>query len=91
MFLLNPIPNGILRYFYAGKYERTNVEGSRLVLDYAKANGVKMVVAASSAAVYGDIPDKLPIDEKNLYGGKSPYALTKWQMEEAINSRNKKT
>ena len=48
---------------------------------YAKKHGVKMVVAASSAAVYGDIPHKLPIDESNTYGGKSPYAKTKWDME----------
>jgi len=48
-----------------------------------------MVVAASSAAVYGDIPEKLPIDETNLYGGKSPYALTKWQMEELMAEYNK--
>jgi len=71
------------------KYNRTNVEGSRKVLEFAKARGVKMVVAASSAAVYGDIPDKLPIDESNLYGGKSPYALTKWQMEEIMQEYNK--
>jgi len=63
------------------KYNRTNVEGSRNMLDFAKKRGVKMVVAASSAAVYGDIPDKLPIDETNLYGGVSPYAFTKWEME----------
>ena len=31
-----------------------------------------------AAAVYGDIPDKLPIDESNGYNGKSPYAETKW-------------
>lgn len=70
------------------RYNRTNVEGSRLVLDFAHKHGVKMVVAASSAAVYGDIPAKLPIDESNLYGGKSPYALTKWQMEELMAQFN---
>jgi len=70
------------------KYNRTNVEGSRLLLDFAQKTGVKMVVAASSAAVYGDIPDKLPIDESNTYGGKSPYALSKWQMEELMQQYN---
>jgi len=72
------------------KYNRTNVYGSEMVLQYAKEHQVKMVVAASSAAVYGDIPDKLPIEEGNLYGGKSPYALTKWQMEELMQDYNKK-
>jgi len=71
------------------KYSRTNVEGSRQVLEFAHRQGVKMVVAASSAAVYGDIPDKLPIEESNTYGGKSPYAETKWQMEELMAQYNK--
>ena len=70
------------------KYNRTNVYGSELVLQYAQKHKVKMVVAASSAAVYGDIPEKLPIDESNLYGGKSPYAETKWQMEEIMQKYN---
>jgi len=72
-----------------GKYTRTNVEGSRLVLEYAKAAGAKMVVAASSAAIYGDIPDKLPIAESEGYGGKSPYAETKWAMEKLMEKFNK--
>ena len=70
------------------KYNRTNVYGSELVLQYAQKAKTKMVVAASSAAVYGDIPDKLPIDESNLYGGKSPYAETKWKMEEIMQDYN---
>jgi len=72
------------------KYNRTNVDGSRLVLEFAKKSGVKMVVAASSAAIYGDIPDKLPIDEVNGYGGKSPYALTKYEMEVIMKEYSEK-
>jgi len=71
------------------KYHRTNVEGSKYVLEFARKTGVKMVVAASSAAVYGDIPDKLPIDESNTYGGISPYAKTKWEMEKLMEAENK--
>merc|ERR1712166_371031 len=71
-----------------GKYDRVNVDGSRKVLEFAHKRHVKMVVAASSAAVYGDIPDKLPIDESNLYGGKSPYAETKWKMEGLMQQFN---
>jgi len=70
------------------KYTRVNVDGSRNVLDFAKKRGIEMVVAASSAAVYGDIPDKLPIDESNGYNGKSPYAETKWAMEELMKKYN---
>jgi len=73
-----------------GKYDRTNVHGSRNVLEFSHKNGVKMVVAASSAAVYGDIPDKLPIvEDENTYGGKSPYARTKWEMEKLMEQFNK--
>ena len=72
-----------------GKYDRVNVGGSRKLMEFAQKRGVKRVVAASSAAVYGDIPDKLPIDESNLYGGKSPYAETKWKMEEIMQVRSR--
>jgi len=63
-----------------GKYNRTNVDGSRLVFEWAKSKGVKRVVTASSAAIYGD-KAPLPIKESSGYGGKSPYADTKWRME----------
>ena len=80
------------------KYERVNYEGSKKVLDWAssynhyisssnkqsgEARGpIRKVVAASSAAIYGD-PDTalLPLKESTPYGGKSPYADTKYRME----------
>lgn len=64
------------------KYSKINVDGSRKVLDWARAHKIKNVVAASSAAVYGNpSPDKLPLDEKEPYAGLSPYAKSKWDME----------
>ena len=43
---------------------------------------IKKVVAASSAAIYGDpSPALLPLVESTGYGGKSPYADTKYRME----------
>merc|ERR1712086_947424 len=62
------------------KYNRTNIHGSQLVFDWALRKGVKRVVTASSAAIYGD-EAPLPIKEASGYGGKSPYAETKWGME----------
>jgi UDP-glucose 4-epimerase len=63
-----------------GKYNRTNVKGSRNVFEWALSKGVKRVVTASSAAIYGD-QAPLPIQEASGFGGKSPYADTKWEME----------
>lgn len=43
---------------------------------------IRKVVAASSAAIYGDPPsDLLPLQESAPYGGLSPYAETKYRME----------
>ena len=43
---------------------------------------IRKVVAASSAAIYGDPdPSLLPLQESAPYGGKSPYADTKYRME----------
>lgn len=80
------------------KYERINYGGSEKVLDWiheynqhisAQDDGtatapsyIRKVVAASSAAIYGDPdPSLLPLQEATPYGGKSPYADTKYRME----------
>jgi UDP-glucose 4-epimerase len=53
-----------------------NTEGTRLVLDAAVAAGVRKVVLASSAAIYGDNPT-VPKLETMPPEPKSPYAETK--------------
>ncbi|KAL7555286.1 hypothetical protein ACHAWF_018942 [Thalassiosira exigua] len=76
------------------KYERINFDGSQKVLDwigeYNKivtsndrgGEPIKKLVAASSAAIYGDPdPSLLPLREEAGYGGLSPYADTKFRME----------
>jgi len=65
------------------KYHRINIEGSRKVLDWALAHGVHRVVAASSAAVYGNPPNP-PISEDFGYDGVSPYAESKYEMEKVM-------
>jgi nucleoside-diphosphate-sugar epimerase len=50
--------------------------------DDNSATFIHKVTAASSAAVYGDPdPALLPLRESAPYGGKSPYADTKYRME----------
>lgn len=53
-----------------------NINGTLNVLSAALDNGVKKVVYASSASVYGDTPS-LPQKEDMLPGPQSPYAVTK--------------
>ncbi|MDP7421714.1 MAG: NAD-dependent epimerase/dehydratase family protein [bacterium] len=55
---------------------RTNEEGTVRVLDHSRRAGVKLVVFASSAAVYGN-PEKLPLIEESTLGPLSPYAVSK--------------
>ena len=47
---------------------------------------IRKIVAASSAAIYGD-PDStlLPLQETAPYGGLSPYADTKYRMEQLLH------
>lgn len=53
-----------------------NITGTLNVLEAARANGVKRVVFASSAAIYGNNPE-LPKREEMLPEPMSPYAVAK--------------
>jgi UDP-glucose 4-epimerase len=53
-----------------------NVTGTSRLLDAARKAGVRRVVMASSAAVYGDSQD-LPLKEATTLNPLSPYALSK--------------
>lgn len=53
-----------------------NVRGTRQLLEFARLAGVKRVVLASSAAVYGESPE-LPLGESGLTDPLSPYASSK--------------
>jgi UDP-glucuronate 4-epimerase len=57
-------------------YQRTNVLGTQMLLDYARDTGVKQFVFASSSSVYGVNPD-FPWKEDNRLMPISPYAMTK--------------
>lgn len=61
-------------------YVETNVEGTAAVLRAASEAGVKKVVLASSASVYGDSP-VVPKVETMVPEPKSPYAATKLEAE----------
>jgi len=67
----------------------TNVDGTVNVLNACVKYGIKNVVAASSAAVYGD-SENLPISENNKTNPSSPYGESKLKMEQLIQSFSKK-
>jgi UDP-glucose 4-epimerase len=62
-----------------------NAEGTRRVAEAAAAAGVRRVVSASSAAVYGD-PASLPLDETAQKIPINPYGESKLAAEEMLAS-----
>lgn len=57
-----------------------NVEGTRAVVQAAAAAGVRRVLSASSAAVYGE-PETLPLSETARKGPENPYGVSKLAAE----------
>jgi UDP-glucose 4-epimerase len=63
---------------------QVNYGGTLHVLEYARAKGVKKVVLASSAAVYGDASE-LPVGEDAPKQPLSPYGVNKYASELALD------
>ncbi|MGQ9710531.1 MAG: NAD-dependent epimerase/dehydratase family protein [Anaerolineae bacterium] len=59
----------------------TDVDGTRLLLEQARAYGVQRFIHISSTAVYG-VPDHHPIYEDDPLNGVGPYGKAKVQAEE---------
>jgi UDP-glucuronate 4-epimerase len=57
-------------------YQRTNVMGTQVLLDFARETAVKQFVFASSSSVYG-VNENLPWREDEQLQPISPYAMTK--------------
>ena len=66
-----------------------NVEGTKIILNSCKENRIKKLVAASSAAVYGESTLHKKIDEKTLTNPISPYGESKVRMELEIEKFSK--
>jgi len=63
---------------------RVNVDGTRNVLAACKKNNVKKLIAASSAAVYGEGTQDVKLTEESETNPISPYGESKMQMEQEI-------
>ena len=66
-------------------YNKINVQGTKNLLDACVKKGVKNVIAASSAAIYG-APKELPILEDSSLEPLSPYGQTKVEMENLLEN-----
>jgi UDP-glucose 4-epimerase len=71
-------------------YHKVNVDGTKNLLEACIKKGVKNIVAASSAAVYG-IPKTLPIAEGSQVLPLSPYGKTKVEMENLLKEYSQKS
>lgn len=65
-----------------GSYQRTNILGTQVLLDFARDAGVLQFVFASSSSVYG-VNQNLPWKEEERLQPISPYAMTKLSGEMA--------
>ena len=62
-------------------YQRVNVEGTAILLEAARAHGVKKITIASSSSVYG-VNAKVPFSESDpIFAPISPYAASKLACE----------
>lgn len=62
---------------------RINILGSINLLEHARLNGVRKVVYASSAAVYGN-PLTVPVEEDHPILATSPYGASKYTVEKYL-------
>ena len=63
--------------------DRINVHGTQNIIEAAQKYGIKRLIMASSAAVYGRC-NNLPLNEQSAGECLSPYAKSKWQNESQI-------
>ena len=68
---------------YPQKTLEINVQGTQNIIDAAHKFGIKRLIIASSAAVYGEVSD-LPLKEESAGQCLSPYAQSKWENETQI-------
>ena len=69
--------------------EEINALGTQNIIDHCFKNGVKRLIIASSAAVYGK-NENFPLSEKDGGDLLSPYAESKWENEHQISKARDK-
>jgi len=66
-------------------YHNNNVEGTKCLLAAMRSFDIKNLVFSSSATVYG-LPQYLPIDERHPLSSINPYAQTKLNIEQELET-----
>jgi UDP-glucose 4-epimerase len=66
-------------------YERSNVGGTRNLLDAMRAGAVERLVFSSTCATYGE-PDTIPIEESTPERPVNPYGSTKLEVDRMIGA-----
>ena len=69
---------------YPDKYWKGIYQASNRIFTWAKERGCHSIVAASTAAVYGE-PEEIPLKENSKIDPMSPYAEHKFEMEELLD------
>jgi UDP-glucose 4-epimerase len=67
------------------QYEKTNTQGTLLLISRIKRSKIKCFIFASTAAVYGN-EDSAVLDENSTTNPDNPYGSSKLNCEAAINS-----
>jgi nucleoside-diphosphate-sugar epimerase len=73
------------------EYRRVNVEGTEALARAAAAQGVRRMVFVSTAKVNGESTFGRPFTEGDPPDPQDPYAVSKWEAEEALRSVAAKT
>ena len=68
---------------YPEENHAINIGGFARILESCQRQGVRRIITASSAAVYGTC-DAFPLDEADAGQFHSPYAASKWENEQQI-------
>ncbi len=66
-----------------GKYYRNNVSGTLTLLEAMVAAQVNKFVFSSTCAIYG-MPQSIPMTEEHPQNPLSPYATSKWMVEQIL-------
>jgi len=72
-------------YVHPRSFVQTNIIGTLNILLACKENRIKNLILMSTSEVYG-MPDTVPINEKHLLKGQSPYSATKIAAEKLAES-----
>jgi nucleoside-diphosphate-sugar epimerase len=73
------------------EFRRNNVDGTLTVAEAAVRAGVKRFIFMSSIGVLGNASGKVRFNESNQPSPEGPYAISKWEAEQALQSVAQRT